>query len=88
MKTSLCARRAPCAVDIVSSNVECVRAGPDVISMHLPFETDESESESFEFCLLKASLGLGISASLERVLVQLWSFVREVLSTLELGDIV
>jgi len=77
-------------VAVVSNNVEWVRVGPDVMSMHLPFETDESdsESESFEFCLLKESLGLGMSASLERVLVQLCSFVREVLSILELGDIV
>lgn len=72
----------------MSSSVEWVRAGPDVISMHPPLDTDESESESFEFCLLRESLGLGISASLERVLVQSWNFAREDLSILELGDIV
>lgn len=69
---------------VVSNSVECVHAGPDVISMDFPFETEESESESFEFCLLRASLEVGMSASLERVLVQLCSFARDVFSTLEL----
>jgi hypothetical protein len=75
-------------VAVVSRSVECVRVGPDVILMDFPFETEESESESFEFCLLRASLGFGMSASLERVRVQLCSFARDDWRTLELEDIV
>lgn len=79
----------------MSNNVECVRAGPDVISMHLPLaredESDpESESESSELRRLCMGLGEGMcvfSASLDKVLVQSRSFAREDFRTVEVEGI-
>lgn len=77
------------------NNVECVRAAPDVITIHLPLaresESDpESESESSELRRLCIGLGEGmcvLSASLDKVLVQSRSFAREDFRTVEVEGI-
>jgi hypothetical protein len=82
--------RGPYTVAVACNSVECVRAGPDVISMKLLLAMDVSKSESSEFCLLCMGLELGIPvclASLDKVFVQPCSIVREVFNGLELGDV-